>query len=270
MNSNNIDDLSVSEYVVRALEGINLTQYEIALYLTLVMHGKLNAKALSEKSNVPYSRIYNILNMLLDKGFIKRDDTERPTVFIANPPDEALMLARKRLIDDFNKNSKIIVNELQDIYLKNSNLPIRVSILVYRGKEAVFGKACRILKNASSSIMATITDLQIMQSNGIFNIIKEKYKGGIREIKFLIQEQEYQDPRNSGIIEELNSMGQVRMLDQLFGTGIVVDTRDAIILLRVPIFGFSAYFGLRSDYKEFGSVAKGYFNYLFNSATDLN
>jgi HTH-type transcriptional regulator, sugar sensing transcriptional regulator len=257
---------TVSDRVNEALEGVNLTQYEISLYLTLIKHGSLNARELSEKSNVPYSRIYNILSMLLDKGYITRDDNERPSVYKANPPDEALMLARKKLVDDFNAHSKIIVEELNDIYLKNIDAPFQVPLLIYRGKDAVFKKSVTLLNSATQSIMIATNNLEDLRDNGIIDVLKEKRLKGIADIKILIE----QNDGHKEIVEELAKIGQIRVRDQLFGTGIAVDSVDGIILLKVQLFAITSYFGMKSDFKGFGSIAAEYFAYLFNTASELS
>lgn len=260
---------NISEKVIKALEGVNLTQYEISLYLTLIEEGSLNARDLSEKSNVPYSRIYNILSLLLDKGFIIRDDSERPSKFKANPPDEALMVTRKKMLDDFDMHSKIIVQELNDIYLKKVDAPFQVPLIVYRGKDAVFNKAKTMLKNASESILVAINSVQELEDYDIFDIIKENRKKGIVNIKVLIEEESRKNEKNKDILKNLNETAEIRERDQIFGTGIAVDHADALIIIKAEVFGFRAYFGFQSDHEAFAPAAKGYFDYLFNSAKEI-
>ncbi|NMC05954.1 MAG: TrmB family transcriptional regulator [Candidatus Lokiarchaeota archaeon] len=255
---------TISDKVTTALAGVGLTQYEISLYLTLIKEGPLNARDLSEKSEVPYSRIYNILSMLLDKGYITRDDTQRPSTYTANPPDEALMLARKKVMDDFAQHSKVIVEELNDIYLKNIDAPFNVSLLVYRGKDQVFKKALNLVSGAGQSILVAANNLADLKENGIIDVLKEKRQKGLADIKILVEQD---DPRKD-ILVDLVKIGQVRVRDQIFGTGIAVDGVDAIIVLKASIFALTSYFGLKSDFKGFGSIALQYFNYLFTTATE--
>lgn len=244
---------------------MNLTQYEIALYLTLIREGSLNARDLSDKSDVPYSRIYNILSMLLDKGYVQRDDTQRPSTYVANPPDEALMLAKKKVNDAFGQHSKVIVEELNEIYLKNIDAPFQLSLLVYRGEDAVFKKAASLLNSASQSILVASNDLDELQRNGIIDIIKDKRAKGVVDIKILIEDKE----PNVELAKDLIKIGNVRRRDQIFGTGIAVDGVDAIIVVKAQIFSLTSFFGMRSDHEAFGSIALQYFNYLFNSAAEF-
>jgi sugar-specific transcriptional regulator TrmB len=215
-------------------------------------------------TSLRYSRIYNILSLLLDKGYITRDDNQRPSTYTANPPDEALMLARKKVIDDFSKHSKVIVEELNDIYLKNIDAPFQVSLLVYRGKDQVFKKAMNLINGAEQSILVAANSLADLKENGIIEAVKEKRKKGLTDIKILIEQN---DPAKD-VVSELTKIGQVRVRDQIFGTGIAVDAIDAIIVLKASIFTLTSYFGLKSDFKGFGSVALQYFNYLFTTATE--
>lgn len=256
---------NVPDKVIRALEGLNLTQYEISLYLTLIVGGPLNARDLSEKSGVPYSRIYNVLSLLLDKGFVRRDDTQRPSTFAANPPDEALMLARKKVLDDFARHSKVIVDELNDLYLKNVDLPFNIPLLVYRGKDAIFKKALTLLQGASESILIAANDLVDIKEQGLLDVIKDKRARGINDIKILVE----QGHDDRGIFAELEKVATIRQRDQIFGTGIAIDGVDAIIILKAQIFSMTSYFGLKSDHEAFGPIAQQYFAYLFDSAGDV-
>ncbi|MBN2151036.1 MAG: TrmB family transcriptional regulator [Candidatus Lokiarchaeota archaeon] len=255
---------TIPDKVTTALAGVGLTQYEISLYLTLIKHGPLNARDLSDKSDVPYSRIYNILSLLLDKGYITRDDNQRPSTYTANPPDEALMLARKKVMDDFASHSKVIVEELNDIYLKNIDAPFQVSLLVYRGKDQVFKKASNLINGAEHSILVAASSLADLKEAGIIDAVKEKRQKGLSDIKILVEQN---DP-GKDVVADLAKIGQVRVRDQIFGTGIAVDAVDAIIILKASIFALTSYFGLKSDFKGFGSIALNYFNYLFNTATE--
>jgi sugar-specific transcriptional regulator TrmB len=255
---------TVSDKVTAALAGVGLTQYEISLYLTLIKHGSLNARDLSDKSEVPYSRIYNILSLLIDKGYLTRDDNQRPSTYMANPPDEALMHARKKVMDAFSIHSKVIVEELNDIYLKNIDAPFNVSLLVYRGKDQVFKKAISLIGSATQSILVAANNLADLKQNGVIDAIKEKRQKGLSDIKILVEQKD----TSKDLLAEVTKIGQVRTRDQLFGTGIAVDAVDAIIVLKASIFTLTSYFGLKSDFKGFGSIAQQYFNYLFDTATE--
>ena len=59
--------MSISDKVRKSLEKIGLTSYEIRTYISLIDGGELNASELSNKSGVPYSKIYEVLGTLEEK-----------------------------------------------------------------------------------------------------------------------------------------------------------------------------------------------------------
>ena len=73
MSDNLIDDL------IEFLKNANLTTYEINVYITLLNSSTLTAREISIKSNVPYGRIYDILEELKSKGMIDIFETRPKT-----------------------------------------------------------------------------------------------------------------------------------------------------------------------------------------------
>ena len=77
--------MSISDKTRKALEKIGLTSYEIRTFSALLKSGELTASDLSQKSGVPYSKIYEVLGTLEEKGWIGSDDS-RPTKYFAKSP----------------------------------------------------------------------------------------------------------------------------------------------------------------------------------------
>ena len=92
--------MSISDKVRKSLEKVGLTSYEIRTYTALVNSGELNASELSQKSGVPYSKIYEILGILEEKGWIGSDDS-RPTKYFAKSPTTALETTKQSLDSEF-------------------------------------------------------------------------------------------------------------------------------------------------------------------------
>ena len=70
--------MSVSEQTRKSLEKIGLTGYEIKTFAALLNTGEITASDLSQKCWVPYSKIYEVLGGLEEKGWIGSDNS-RPT-----------------------------------------------------------------------------------------------------------------------------------------------------------------------------------------------
>ena len=62
--------MSISDKTKKSLEKIGLTSYEIKTFSALLKSGEMTASDLSQKSAVPYSKIYEVLGTLEEKGWI--------------------------------------------------------------------------------------------------------------------------------------------------------------------------------------------------------
>ena len=110
--------MSISDKVKKSLEKIGLTSYEIRTYTALVNSGEFNASDLSQKSGVPYSKIYEVLGILEGKGWIGSDDS-RPTKYFAKSPTTALETTKQSFDTAFSDNQNKILSELVPLYEKS-------------------------------------------------------------------------------------------------------------------------------------------------------
>src|SRR3989337_4085436 len=102
--------MSISDKTRKSLDKIGLTSYEIRTFTSLLKGGELTASDLSQKSGVPYSKIYEVLGTLEEKGWIGSDDS-RPTQYFAKSPATAIETTMHNLEADFKKNESIIIKE---------------------------------------------------------------------------------------------------------------------------------------------------------------
>jgi len=133
--------MSISEQTRKSLEKIGLTGYEIKTFPTLLNTGEITASDLSQKCGVPYSKIYEVLGGLEEKGWIGSDNS-RPTKYFAKSPNSALQTTKQRREEEFAKNQKVILNDLNPIY-KKSGTAERPDIWVLTGTMNI---ATRILE----------------------------------------------------------------------------------------------------------------------------
>src|SRR3989304_473081 len=110
--------MSISDNTRKSLEKIGLTSYEIRTYSSLLKAGELTASELSQKSGVPYSKIYEVLGSLEEKGWIGSDDS-RPTKYFAKSPATGLETTKQKMELEFKNNQNIILNELIPLYEKS-------------------------------------------------------------------------------------------------------------------------------------------------------
>ena len=72
--------------IKKALETLGLTQYETRAYISLVEKNKSDARALSKLTQIPRSKIYEVLTRLEKKKLIEIES--RPILFKSVKPQQ--------------------------------------------------------------------------------------------------------------------------------------------------------------------------------------
>ncbi|MDP6627176.1 MAG: helix-turn-helix domain-containing protein [Methanopyri archaeon] len=72
--------------VMGALALLGLSEYEAKAYEALVRLGEAKPSAVTRESGIPQSKVYDVLNRLVDAGLV-RVIPERPKRYVALPPD---------------------------------------------------------------------------------------------------------------------------------------------------------------------------------------
>ena len=260
----------IPENIKESLRSIGLTDYEIAIYLTLISKGPMDARELSEASGVPYSRIYNILTQLeKDKMWIIKEEESRPSRYFAKSPDEALIIAKKQYNDSFHNHSNKIIHSLTPIY-QSHDTPIKIALYVHRGRDVCINRALSLINLAKTSIYFVSTKIEFLEA--FYDDIKKARARGVIDLRLLIEAEALKDERFRSLLEKYNSICEIRLRDQIFGSSIIIDEgEDAFIVLSESFFPRElSYFGISADYLAFGPASNYYFNYLYKTANEIN
>jgi sugar-specific transcriptional regulator TrmB len=95
------DDLRAT--MERVGERFNLSEYEIAAYLTVLEHGQLTASEIADRTDIPQPRVYDTVRSLGDRGLVELRES-RPMKILAVDPAEAF--------DDVQSSLDEMVEEL--------------------------------------------------------------------------------------------------------------------------------------------------------------
>jgi sugar-specific transcriptional regulator TrmB len=112
-----------SQETLDKLEDIGLNMYERKIYSALISRGVSTAGELSEMTNVPRSRAYDVLESLAEKGFAVIKSSQ-PMEYVAIPPEQAIENIKKQherdledkldKLDTFKESEA--VEELESLY----------------------------------------------------------------------------------------------------------------------------------------------------------
>ncbi|MEM2330188.1 MAG: TrmB family transcriptional regulator [Candidatus Jordarchaeales archaeon] len=247
--------------VKRALEKVGLTGYEAEVYLTLVMEGALTAREASRRSGVPYSRIYDVLEVLEEKGWVQVRGG-RPKLYAARPPSEAMRFVKLRFQREMEENEKKVVEFLQPIYERSEGAE-QPNVWLIHGERNILDKFREMVGSARKELLIALPFI----GGEVFELVKDeltRLDSKEVNVKFMAS------AVDEGVVEALTRIfGRecITVRDIMYGGGIIVDGREAmIILLTQAEGGFKFSMGIWSDHIGLAMIATSYFNFLWETS----
>jgi HTH-type transcriptional regulator, sugar sensing transcriptional regulator len=253
--------MSLSDKTKKAMEEVGLGSYEIKVYISLLENGSMAASEISKKSNVPYSKIYEVLNSLEERGWIE-SNSSRPQKFFPNSPQTATQTTRTLIEKKIDSNNELIIQELMPIYEK-TGIKERPEIWAVMGLFNIANKVQEIIQNCKKELLIALPQgaeniVGIIQ--GTLRTLSEK---GVK-IAVLVSENTSKET-----ILTISRVAEVRVKNNMFGGGVIGDINQVMILLGngrnekgsvEPIAIWADHIGLTG-------FAKEYFSYLWSDAS---
>ena len=251
-------EMAVNEQTRDTLHEMGLNAYEIDSYIVLLECGQMTAMEISQQANVPYSKMYEVLNSLKDKGWIKSNET-RPFKYFPVPPMEATRSTRLRLEDKYTNWERTVAETLQPLYEKREIVE-RPDMLILRGQQAVLNKLEDVLKKASVEIVVAapefakplITLAEPLLGSGLKKTVTIKLMAAGKKEDWLA-------------IKKFAGLGELRIRDHMFGGGIIADGKEAMLFLgedKPSLVIWSNHVGLVG-------FAREYFQFLWDSSAKV-
>jgi sugar-specific transcriptional regulator TrmB len=246
--------LSVSENTREILREMGLNAYETDAYIALLEGGQMTAMEISRETQVPYSKIYEVLNSLKEKGWIKSSET-RPFKYYPVPPLEATASTKRRLEDKYQIWEKSVAEELLPLYEKRE-LVERPDILILHGQQAIIAKLEEVLKKANREIMIAAPAfarplIALIESplNGVKTMVTVKLMAAGKLADWLF-------------LKKVTGITELRFREHMFGGGVIADGKEAMLFLgeeKPSLVIWSNHVGLVR-------FAREYFQFLWDSS----
>lgn len=250
--------MTISEETRRTLREIGLSRYEIDAYVVLLESGQITATEISRKAQVPYSKVYEVLNSLKSKGWIK-SIRGRPSRYYPTPPLDALASAKNRLEEQYKSWEQQVASELQPIYEKRE-LVEHPEILILHGQQRVIAKLEEIFGKARKEIMIALPQF-IKNSVATAPIFLQSLQKARVDVKVMVAG----EPESWSDLEAFASAGELRIRDQMFGGGIIVDEKEAMLFLGEEKLSLVIW----SNHAGLVKFARDYFQYLWDSSEKI-
>jgi len=246
--------MSISENTREILRGMGLNAYEIDAYIVLLEGGQMTAMEVSREASVPYSKIYEVLNSLKEKGWVKSSES-RPFKYYPVPPVEAMAFTKLRLEDKYQSWERAVAEELQPLYEKRE-LVERADILMLHGQQAVLAKLEEVLKKATKEVMVAAPEFArpiMALAESLLNGVKKAVG-----VKLMVAGK----AEDWLFLKKVASVSELRVRDHMFGGGVIIDGKEAMLFLgedKPSLVIWSNHVGLVG-------FAREYFQFLWDSS----
>ncbi len=223
------------EFLSRLRKIFDLNLYEAKVWTALLSRGVSTAGELSNISDVPRSRTYDILESLEKKGFIVMK-IGKPIKFVALKPEEVIERVKKNLIVDAQERSKRleklrndeVLDELNGLFTNGIKFvePSDLSGSL-KGRQNMYNHLDMMIRSAEKTV-TIVTSAEGL--NRKFEMLmpaldKAKRRGVIVRIASPL------NADNIKVAKELGKVAEVRGMKKPMGRFCIVDSNQCMFML---------------------------------------
>ncbi len=224
----------VQKEFLNKLRDFGLNSYESKLWIALLSRGVSTAGELSDISNVPRSRAYDVLESLEKKGFIVVK-VGKPIKYLAVSPSEVVERVKKRVMEDAEQRNKMLSNLKESDVLGELNVLHTEGIKLvdptdksgaFRGRDKVHEHIAFMLKNAKKSVTLMLSkDGADRKLDLLGGYLKRAAKSGV-DVKVSIPV-----GTSKEIINAYSKLGKVRQHKDDAARFCIVDGKEVLLFL---------------------------------------
>lgn len=213
----------------------NLNIYEVKIWTALLSKGSATAGELSDMSDVPRSRSYDILESLEKKGFIIMK-LGRPIKYLAVPPQEIIKRVKKSLQEKAEQEVKLLddvqsTDVFQELSLlfKNGIESIDPSSVAgsFKGRENVYDHIINLMSNAEKEVIIVTTAEGLARKLEYMRSTLKKLKSNKINVKILASLKTEEAKRAA---QELKQYADIIDLD-LNARFVIVDNKQVVFMV---------------------------------------
>ena len=223
------------EFLSRLRKIFDLNLYEVKVWTALLSRGTSTAGELSNISDVPRSRTYDILESLEKKGFIIMK-LGKPIKFVALKPEEVVERVKKNLVKHAQEKTKRleklkgdeVLEELSTLYTKGVKFvePSDLSGSL-RGRQNLYNHLDMMVRNSEKTVtIVTTAEGLNRKMEALMPSLEACKKRGVKvRIAATI------DSNNIKIAKELKKVAEVKQLDNMKARFTIIDSNQIMFML---------------------------------------
>ncbi len=223
------------EFLSRLRKIFDLNLYEVKVWTALLSRGTSTAGELSNISDVPRSRTYDILESLEKKGFIVMK-LGKPIKFVALKPQEVVERVKKNLMKSAQERSKRleslkndeVMEELSGLFTKGVKFvePSDLSGSL-KGRQNLYNHLDMMIRDAEKTVTIVTTSEGINRKMEALLPSLERIKK--RGVKIRIAAPINQN--NSKVAKELKKFAEVKNLEGMKARFVIIDSNQLMFML---------------------------------------
>jgi len=220
---------------IEKLKVFGLNSYEAKIWIALLSRGVSSAGELSDISNVPRSRSYDVLESLEKKGFIIMK-IGKPIKYIAVPPEEVLERVKNKVKEEAKYQEKNldslktsdVLNELSSLHNTGVELVEPTDLTAsFRGRNKVYNQILLMLKEAENEfILLTTEEGLARKAEYLARAFKKAHERGVT-IKIAAPITDV----NADYLKILKPYVEIRNLDDIRARFALADGKEVAFLL---------------------------------------
>ncbi len=228
-----------SQKVLDSLKTIGLNKYERNLWVSLLSKGSSTAGELSDMSNVPRSRCYDVLESLANRGFVVLQPG-KPMKYAAINPKEALERAKKKIhehaielgekIERLSKSEHI--KELEKIFKDNiKTMQPEDMAGALKGRYAMLQQMETMFKKAKKTVKMITTEQGLMElSENHGNVLKKSAESGVKiHIAAPITKQTSEIAKELSKYAQIKNIEGIENVEKFLGRLCIVDGEEFVL-----------------------------------------
>lgn len=223
------------EFLSRLRKIFDLNLYEVKVWTALLSRGTSTAGELSNISDVPRSRTYDILESLEKKGFIIMK-LGKPIKFVALKPEEVVERVKKNLVRDAQEKSKRleklkgdeVLQELSSLFTQGIKFvePSDLSGSL-KGRQNLYNHLDMMIREAESTItIITTKDGLNRKLEALMPSFEKCKKRGVK-----IRIAAPIDSNNIKVAKELRKVAEVKNVEKIKARFVIIDSTQLMFML---------------------------------------
>jgi len=224
------------EFLSRLRKIFDLNLYEVKVWTALLSRGTSTAGELSNISDVPRSRTYDILESLEKKGFIVMK-LGKPIKFVALKPEEVVERVKKNLMINAQEKSKRleklkgdeVLSELSTLFTQGVKFvePTDLSGSL-KGRQNLYNHLDMLVRDAEKTITIVTTKEGLNRKlEALMPSLEKSKKRGVK-----IRIAAPIDSNNLKVAKELKKVAEVKNLDKMIKARFsIIDSNQVMFML---------------------------------------